>query len=179
MIKHVHDTYGKDYVAQVITFGRLQAKAAIRDVGRILGMRYSDVDAIAKLVPDQLGVTISSAVEQSAELRELIETDSQVTALIELAGKIEGLIRHVSIHAAGVIITDQPILNYAPLYRGAENENVIQYDLKYAKKIGLVKFDFLGLKTLTHIQEACRLIQTNRNKKIDPPDIELEDQGIY
>ena len=179
VIKHVHDTYGKDYVAQVITFGRLQAKAAIRDVGRILGMRYLDVDAIAKLVPDQLGVTIRSAVEQSNELRERMETDSQVTALIELAGKIEGLARHVSIHAAGVIITDQPILNYAPLYKGAENENVIQYDLKYAKKIGLVKFDFLGLKTLTHIHEACRLIQANRNKKIEPADIELEDQGIY
>ena len=179
VIQHVQEVYGKDFVAQVITFGRLQARAAIRDVGRVLSMPYSDVDAIVKLIPEQLGITIKSALHQNPALKELTETDSQVFTLMDLAQKIEGLVRHVSIHAAGVIIADKPILHYAPLYRGAEDENVIQFDLKYAKKIGLVKFDFLGLKTLTHIQKAFELIETNQNKKISAKDISLSDEGIY
>ena len=179
VIRHVHDLYGKDLSAQVITFGRLQAKAAIRDVGRILGMPYREVDVIAKLVPDRLGIKIDSAIKQNTTLRERIETDSQTATLMDLAKRIEGLIRHVSIHAAGVIIADQPILGYAPLYKGSDNENVIQFDLKYAKKIGLVKFDFLGLKTLTHIQEAFRLIESNRGRKITSEDISVDDPKIY
>ena len=179
VIQYVHSSYGKDFVAQVIAFGRLQAKAAVRDVGRVLSMPYLEVDAIAKLIPNQLGITIESALKQNPELKELTETDSQISTLIDLAQKIEGLVRHVSTHAAGVIIADQPMINYAPLYRGAENENIIQYDLKYAKKIGLVKFDFLGLKTLTHIQRALALIEKNRGKSLTPSDIPLEDEGIY
>ncbi len=179
VIQHVQDIYGKDFVAQVITFGRLQARAAIRDVGRVLSMSYSDVDAIVKFIPEQLGITLQEALNQNPALKELTETDSQIFTLLDLAQRIEGLVRHVSIHAAGVIIADQPILHYAPLYRGAEDENVIQFDLKYAKKIGLVKFDFLGLKTLTHIQRAFRLIEKNQNKKISTGDISLSDEGIY
>ena len=179
VIQHVQDVYGKDFVAQVITFGRLQARAAIRDVGRVLSMPYSDVDSIVKLIPDQLGITLREALNQNPALRELTETDSQISALMDLAQRIEGLVRHVSIHAAGVIIADRPVLHYAPLYRGAEDENVIQFDLKYAKKIGLVKFDFLGLKTLTHIQRAFRLIEKNQKKKISTEDISLSDEGIY
>ncbi len=165
VIQHVQDTYGKDFVAQVMTFGRLQARAAVRDVGRVLSMPYTDVDSIAKLIPDQLGITLREALNQNPALKELTETDSQIAALIDLAQRIEGLVRHVSIHAAGVIIADQPVLHYAPLYKGAEDENVIQFDLKYAKKIGLVKFDFLGLKTLTHIQRAFLLIEKNQKRK--------------
>lgn len=179
VIRHVNDTYGKDYAAQVITFGRLQAKAAIRDVGRVLAMPYPEVDAIAKLIPEKLGVAIGESIEQNPVLRELKETDSQIASLLDFAQKIEGLVRHVSIHAAGVIIADQPILNYAPLYRSADSENVIQYDLKYAKKIGLVKFDFLGLKTLTHIQRTLDHIYSNRGKKITTQEIALGDSGIY
>jgi len=179
VIQHVQETYGKDYVAQVITFGRLQARAAIRDVGRVLSMSYSDVDAIVKLIPERLGITLQDALNQNPALKELTETDSQIFTLMDLAQRIEGLVRHVSIHAAGVIIADKPILHYGPLYRGAEDENVIQFDLKYAKKIGLVKFDFLGLKTLTHIQRAFELIKKNRNKKIHTEDISLSDEGIY
>lgn len=179
VIQHVQKQYGSDFVAQVITFGRLQTRAAIRDVGRVLAMPYSDVDVISKLIPERLGITIDEAVAENRSLKELKETDSQVSTLIDLAKGIEGVVRHVSIHAAGVIIADRSILNYAPLYRGAENENVIQYDLKYAKKIGLVKFDFLGLKTLTQIREALRLIESNRSKKINISEIDLEDPGIY
>ena len=179
VIQHVLDKYGNDYVAQVITFGRLQARAAIRDVGRVLAMPYSEVDAIAKLIPEQLGVTLQEALDQSKALQELKQTDSQTSTLIDLAQRIEGLVRHVSIHAAGVIIADQPILNYAPLYKGNEDENVIQYDLKHAEKIGLVKFDFLGLKTLTHIRKTFNWIEKNRNKKISKHDISLSDPGIY
>ena len=179
VIQHVQEVYGKEYVAQVITFGRLQARAAIRDVGRVLSMPYSDVDAIVKLIPEQLGITLQSALDQNPALKELTETDSQIFNLIDLAQRIEGLVRHVSIHAAGVIIAEQPILHYAPLYRGAEDENVIQFDLKYAKKIGLVKFDFLGLKTLTHIQKAFVLIEKNQNKKMSTADVSLSDEGIY
>ena len=179
VIRHVQDTYGKEFAAQVITFGRMQAKAAVRDVGRILGMSYVEVDAVAKKIPERLGIKISAALEENPELKELTETDSQVSSLMNLAQRIEGLARHVSVHAAGVIIADQPILNYAPLYKGADGDNVIQFDLKYAKKIGLVKFDFLGLKTLTHIREAFRLIEINKNKTLKPSDISLEDPGIY
>ncbi len=179
VIHHVLDKYGSDYVAQVITFGRLQARAALRDVGRVLAIPYSEVDAIAKLIPEQLGITIQEALDQNNALQELKQTDSQISTLIDLAQRIEGLVRHVSVHAAGVIIADQPILDYAPLYRGNESENVIQYDLKYAEKIGLVKFDFLGLKTLTHIQKSFEWIQKNQKKKIDKHSISLNDPGIY
>ena len=180
VIRHVQDTYGEDFVAQVITFGRLQAKAAIRDVGRVLAMPYAEVDAIAKLIPDKIGVTIKESIDQNATLQELKETDSQISTLLDLAMKIEGLVRHVSIHAAGVVIADQPMVHYAPLYRNPEGDNnVIQYDLKHAKKIGLVKFDFLGLKTLTHIQGALDLIKENRGKDINKRNILLSDPGIY
>ena len=179
VIQHVQEVYGKDFVAQVIAFGRLQARAAIRDVGRVLSMSYAEVDAIVKLIPEQLGITLQSALQQNPALKELTETDSQIFTLMDLAQRVEGLVRHISIHAAGVIIADKPILNYAPLYRGNEDENVIQFDLKYAKKIGLVKFDFLGLKTLTHIQKAFELIEKNQNKKISSADISLSDEGIY
>ena len=179
VINHVLDKYGSDYVAQVITFGRLQARAAIRDVGRVLSLSYLEVDAIAKLIPEQLGITIQESLDQNKALMELKQTDSQTSTLIDLAQRIEGLVRHVSIHAAGVIIADQPILDYAPLYRGNEDENVIQFDLKHAEKIGLVKFDFLGLKTLTHIHKAFEWIQKNQKKKIDKNNISLDDPGIY
>ena len=179
VIQHVNEKYGEDYVAQVITFGRLQAKAAIRDVGRVLSMSYSEVDAIAKLIPNKLGITIQQAIEMTPTLKELKETDSQISTLLDLAQRIEGLVRHVSIHAAGVIIADRPIVQYAPLYRSTNDENVIQFDLKYAKKIGLVKFDFLGLKTLTLIQNSLDLIEKNRGKKIKSEEIQVGDPGIY
>ena len=177
VIDYVSEKYGKDYVAQVMTYGRLQARAAIRDVGRVLGMSYTEVDQVAKLIPERIGVTLDSAIKDNPRLSELMEADPHIENLITLARHIEGLVRHVSIHAAGVIIADHPIIEFAPLYRGAEGENVIQCDLNHSKKIGLVKFDFLGLKTLTQIQSAFQMIKKNQEKSVK--DISLNDKGIY
>ncbi len=179
VIEYVSAKYGKDYVAQVMTYGRLQARAAVRDVGRVLGMSYPDVDQVVRLIPDRLEVTLKEAMEENLTLKDLMESDPEVDNLIQLARRIEGLIRHVSIHAAGVIIADHPIIHFAPLYRGKEGENVIQCDLNHAKKIGLVKFDFLGLKTLTQIESAFRMIERSEGKKLSVRDISLNDKGIY
>lgn len=179
VIDYVTNKYGEASVSQIITYGKLQCRAAIRDVGRVMGMTFSEVDVVAKLVPDKLGITIQEAIDSEERLRELMESDPKIQTLMDLAKKIEGLVRHAGIHAAGVIIADGSIVKHAPLYRGAEEENVVQYDMKHAEKIGLIKFDFLGLKTLTHINEALRLIKLNRNKEIKLKDISLKDPGIY
>ena len=179
VIDYVTEKYGEESVSQIITYGKLQCRAAIRDVGRVMGMTYGEVDVVAKLVPDKLGITIQEAIDTEPRLSELMEADPKVQTLMDLALKIEGLVRHAGIHAAGVIIADGSIVKHAPLYRGAEDENVVQYDMKHAEKIGLIKFDFLGLKTLTHIHEAMRLIKLNRDKEILLKDISLKDEGIY
>ena len=179
VIEYVTQKYGKASVSQIITFGRLQARAAVRDVGRVLGMTFAEVDVIAKLIPDTLGITLDMAIEQEPRLRELMDSDPKSMQVLELARKIEGLNRHASIHAAGVVISDQPLVQLAPLYRGKEGENVIQFDMKSAEKIGLIKFDFLGLRTLTHIDKTIKLISSNRQKDISPGEISLSDKGIY
>ena len=179
VIEYVSKKYGSDYVAQVMTYGRLQARAAIRDVGRVLGMSYAEVDQVVRLIPERIGVTLQSAIEENPILKDLMESDPQIDNLIQLSRRIEGLVRHVSIHAAGVIIANHPIIHFAPLYRGAEGENVIQCDLNHSKKIGLVKFDFLGLKTLTQIQSAFRMIERSKGQKLSVRDISLKDKGIY
>ena len=179
VIEYITEKYGSDCSSHVITYGRLSVRAAIRDVGRVLALSYNEVDQIAKLIPDILGITLKEALKKEPRLKEMAEEDPKVAELIQLTGLLEGLVRHVGIHAAGIIIADNPIINYAPLYRGADGENVIQYDLKYAEKIGLVKFDFLGLKTLTHIAETFRLIEENQGKKITTGQISLKDSGIY
>ena len=179
VIEYITKKYGSDCSSHVITYGRLSVRAAIRDVGRALALSYTEVDQIAKLIPNVLGITLKEALKKEARLKEMAEEDPKIAELIHLTGLLEGLIRHVGIHAAGIIIADHPIINYAPLYRGAEGENVIQYDLKYAEKIGLVKFDFLGLKTLTHIAETFRLIKKNQNQTITEQQISLKDSGIY
>jgi DNA polymerase-3 subunit alpha len=179
VIEYVTQKYGQASVSQIITYGKLQARAAIRDVGRVLGMTYAEVDVISKLMPDKLGLTLEMALEMEPRIKEQMDLNPQIANLIDLAKKIEGLVRHAGIHAAGVIIASDDLVNYAPLYRGAAGENVVQYDMKYAEKIGLIKFDFLGLKTLTHIQNALDLIEKNRGKKIRPQDIPVSDKGIY
>ena len=160
VIEYVTQKYGKASVSQIITFGRLQARAAVRDVGRVLGMTFAEVDIIAKLIPDTLGITLDVAIEQEPRLQELMESDPKSMQVLELARKIEGLNRHASIHAAGVVISDQPLVQLAPLYRGKEGENVIQFDMKSSEKMGLIKFDFLGLRTLTHIDKTLKLISS-------------------
>ncbi len=179
VIEYVTKKYGETNVSQIITYGKLQARAAIRDVGRVLGMAYSEVDVISKLMPDKLGITLKEAIELEPRLKEAMEQNPQIGTLMDLAQRVEGLVRHAGIHAAGIIISNKALVEYAPLYRGADGENVVQYDMKYAEKIGLIKFDFLGLKTLTHIQNALDLVEQNRGKKILPQDIPVSDPGIY
>lgn len=179
VIEYVTEKYGRPSVSQIITYGKLQARAAIRDVGRVMGMTFPEVDVVAKLIPEKLGITLKEAIELEPRMRELMEMDPKVNTLMDLAQKIEGLVRHAGIHAAGVIIADGDIADHAPLYRGAEGENVVQYDMKHAEKIGLIKFDFLGLTTLTHIQEALDLVKRNRGREYTVQDISLSDAGIY
>lgn len=179
VIEYVTEKYGSSSVSQIVTYGKLQTRAAIRDVGRVMGMTFSEVDVVSKLIPDKLGITIQESIDAEPRLRELMEQDPKIQTLMDLALKVEGLVRHAGIHAAGVVIADGEIVDHAPLCRGAGGENVVQYDMKHAEKIGLIKFDFLGLKTLTHIQDALRLIEKNRGKKILTNDIKLSDPGIY
>lgn len=179
VIQYVTHKYGQENVSQIITYGKLQARAAIKDVGRVLGMVYSEVDVLSKLMPDKLGVTLTEAIEIEPRIKELMDQNPQINSLMELARKVEGLVRNAGIHAAGVVIASQPLVKLAPLYKGADGEQVVQYDMKWAEKIGLIKFDFLGLKTLTHIQNALDLILENRGKKITPREIPITDKGIY
>ena len=179
VIEYVTEKYGRGSVSQIITYGKLQARAAIRDVGRVMGMTFGEVDVVAKLIPEKLGITLKEAIEMEPRMRELMEMDPKVNTLMDLAQKVEGLVRHAGIHAAGVVIADGNIVDHAPLYRGTEGENVVQYDMKHAEKIGLIKFDFLGLTTLTHIQEALDLVEKNRGKRFDVREISLSDPGIY
>ena len=165
VLNYITKKYGEECSSHVITYGRLSVRAAIRDVARVLGLSYSESDRIAKMIPHILGITLKEALEKEPKLKQLKEEDPKIAELIHLTSLLEGLVRHVGIHAAGVIIADNPIVNYAPLYRGSDGENVIQYDLKSAEKMGLVKFDFLGLKTLTHIAETIKLIKEHKNKQ--------------
>ena len=184
VIDYVTKKYGAECVAQIITFGKLQARAAIRDVGRAMGMTYGEVDFIAKLVPEKLGITLEEAINIEPRFKEISENDPKMASLLDTALKLEGLTRHASIHAAGVIISDRPLVEHCPLYKGNEGETVIQYDMIHAEKIGLIKFDFLGLKTLTMIDNAIKLIKQNRDKdhqakNLSTAAISLNEPKIY
>jgi DNA polymerase-3 subunit alpha len=185
VIQYVADKYdepGDDgrRVAQIITFGKLQARAAIRDVGRVLGMAYGDVDRIAKLVPETLGISLDEALVQSGELRARAEADGQVAKLLQIARRLEGLTRHASTHAAGVVIGSRPLIELVPLYRDPKSGDVLtQYDWKCIEKIGLIKFDFLGLKTLTVIADAERLIREGGRAGFSAEAVPLDDPRTY
>jgi DNA polymerase III subunit alpha len=179
VIQYVTQKYGAPSVSQIITYGKLQTRAAIKDVGRVLAMSFAEVDAVSKLIPDKLGITLTESLEMEPRLREMMEMNPTVETLIGLALKVEGMVRHAGIHAAGVIIADGDLRTKAPMYRGAADENVVQYDMKHAEKIGLIKFDFLGLKTLTHINQALKIVYKNRGIKILEHDIDINDPKIY
>jgi len=185
VIDYVADKYdgeGDDgrRVAQIITFGKLQARAAIRDCGRALAMPYGDVDRIAKLVPESLGITLEQALEQSPELRARVESDGQVRRLIDTARRLEGLTRHASTHAAGVVIGNQPLIETVPLYRDPRSGDVVtQFDMRCVEKVGLVKFDFLGLKTLTLIADAEKLIRQDVDPDFRADAIPLDDPATF
>jgi len=179
VIHYVTEKYGQGSVAQIITYGKLQTRAAIKDVGRVLGMTFPEVDAVTKLIPDKLNVTLKESLEMEPRIQEQMDLNPQVATLIDLAQRVEGMVRHAGIHAAGVIIGDGELIKLAPLYKGAADENVVQYDMKHAEKIGLIKFDFLGLKTLTHISNALKLVESNRGKKISPSMIPTNDPAVF
>ncbi len=180
VIEYVSAKYGTENVSQIITFGKMQARAVIRDVGRALDMPYKDVDRIAKMIPNVLNITIDQALVQEPKLKELMEKDPQVDTLINLSRALEGLPRHASTHAAGIVISDAPLVNYLPLYRGQKGEVITQFPMNEVGKIGLIKFDFLGLKTLTVINEALKLINaTYPDAPLDINNLPLDDQKTY
>ncbi|MGZ3658285.1 MAG: DNA polymerase III subunit alpha, partial [Bdellovibrionota bacterium] len=178
VIEYVRQKYGKEQVSQIVTFGRLQAKACIKDVGRVLGMSFGEVDQLTKLVPAQLGITLSEALEKEPKFAELRANNPTVDQLFIYALKLEGLTRSYGKHAGGVIITDSPLTNYAPLMTDEEGAVVVQYDKDAAEKVGLVKFDFLGLKTLTHIQKAVDLVNEKRKRGGLEGNFRIEDVGV-
>lgn len=179
VIEYVTKKYGAETVGQIITFGKLQAKAVIRDVSRVYGLPYAETDALAKLIPDELGITLTKALEMEPKLSELTERDPKIRRIIQISLRLEGLLRHASIHAAGVIITNEPLVKYCPLYKGREGEQVVQFDKDFSEEIGLVKFDFLGLKTLTVIQNASNFIRRDHDKSFDIESIDDQDQNVY
>jgi DNA polymerase-3 subunit alpha len=181
VIRYVQATYGRDHVAQIITFGKLQARAALRDVGRVLQMPYPQVDRICKLVPNNPAspVTLSQAISGEPQLLAMRREDPAVARLMEIALGIEGLYRHASTHAAGLVIGDRPLEELVPLYRDPRSDiPVTQFSMKYVELAGLVKFDFLGLKTLTVLAKACRLIEAGGGT-IDLDKIPIDDPLTY
>ena len=181
VIRHVEDKYGRDRVAQIITFGKLQARAVLRDVGRVLEMPYSQVDRICKLVPNNPAhpVTLDQAVAAEPLLRNMLDDDPQVARLVDYARRLEGLYRHASTHAAGVVIGDRPLDELIPLYRDPRSDMpVTGFNMKSVEQAGLVKFDFLGLKTLTVLTDAVRLL-AERGVAVDPGDLPLDDRATF
>ncbi len=178
VIDYVRRKYGSENVAQIITFGTMAARAVVRDVGRVMGISYQDVDRLAKLIPMELNITIEQAVEREPKLRETIQTDSRIAQLIETSKALEGLSRHASTHAAGVVISDVPLTEYVPLFKANEQVST-QYTMKDLEKIGLLKMDFLGLKTLTMIQHTLKIIKRTRGIELDIDNIPFDDPPAY
>jgi len=181
VIHYVQEKYGEDKVAQIITFGKLQARAVLRDVGRVLQMSYGQVDRISKMIPFNPidPVTLQKAIDMDKSLREMQRSDPEIGHLIDLSLKLEGLNRHCSTHAAGVVIADRPLEELVPVYRDPRSDMpVCGYSMKYAESAGLVKFDFLGLKTLTVIAKACEFIEAN-GTHLDISKIPLDDRPTY
>ncbi|MDA7977473.1 MAG: DNA polymerase III subunit alpha [Pirellulales bacterium] len=180
VIDYVKQKYGEANVAQIGTFGTLQARAALRDVGRALGMPIPRVDAVISMVPDQLGISIDGALEKSDELKKTYEADGEVRELIDLARKIEGLARNVGTHAAAVVIADKPLVEYVPLQRVTGKEEIItQWSMNDVEDAGLLKMDFLGLRNLTILSKAVDLIEQTTGQHVDPHDFPLDDQETF
>jgi DNA polymerase-3 subunit alpha len=179
VIEYVTKKYGEDKVGQIITFGTLSAKAVLRDVSRVFALPYSEADALAKLIPEELGIGLQEAIDKEPKLKELEDNDPKIRRILQIGKRLEGLNRHAGIHAAGVIITNEPLVSYCPLFRGSKGEQVVQFDKDFSEKIGLVKFDFLGLKTLTVISNASKLIQRDLKPDFDIEFIDYRDTSVY
>lgn len=179
VIDYVVQKYGKDRVVQIVTFGTMAARGVIRDVGRALDLPYSQVDTVAKMIPTELGITIDKALKGNPEFRELYESDSQIHYLIDMSKRLEGLPRHTSMHAAGVVISPKAIDEYVPLSRGADDAITTQFTMTTLEELGLLKMDFLGLRTLTVIQNAQKLVNRQPGMNLDMDKIDYNDKNVF
>jgi DNA polymerase-3 subunit alpha len=179
VIDYVTRKYGRENVAQIITFGTMKAKAVIRDVGRVLEMPYADVDRIAKQIPPALDMTLDKALTENPVLKDMWTKDPKVKEVIEIGKRLEGMSRHASVHAAGVVIAPGPVTDYAPLYKGSRDEITTQWNMKEVERVGLLKMDFLGLSTLTLIDDALKEIKRTEGIDVDIDAIPLDDPKTY
>ena len=178
VIEYVNEKYGHDCVSQIVTFGTMAARNAIRDVGRVIDMPYGVVDSIAKMVPQELGITIDKTLSKNAEFKHAYDSDSQIRYLIDMAKRLEGLPRHSSKHAAGVVICARPVMDYVPLSKGSDGIITTQYTMTALEELGLLKMDFLGLTMLTVIQDAVNFIQENTGQCVDLQKIDYNDKAV-
>jgi len=179
VIKYVVDKYGADKVAQIITFGTMAAKAAVRDVGRAMGLPLAQVDKVAKLIPGELGITIQRALEISPDLGALYKENGEIQELLDMAMAVEGMPRHSSTHAAGVVIAKEPLMNYLPLQKTSDGAVITQFPMKLVEEIGLLKMDFLGLRNLTIISATIDLVKRTRGLELDINRIDMDDEAAY
>jgi DNA polymerase-3 subunit alpha len=179
VIRYVAEKYGRENVGQIITFGTMKARGVIRDVGRTLSIPYGEVDRIAKLVPEGPKVSLERAIEDEPELKRLEKGEKHQQKLLKIAQSLEGLARHASTHASGVVISDRPLVEYLPLFKGTNDEVMTQFTMDQIEKLGLIKFDFLGLKTLTVIKQTLKLIEMTTGQKIQIEKIPLDDPATY
>ena len=178
VIDYVVRKYGEDCVTQIVTFGTLAARGVIRDVGRVMDLPYAYVDGIAKQIPMELGITIEKALKMNPELRTMYENDESVKTLIDMSKRLEGLPRHTSMHAAGVVISQKSMDEYVPLSRASDGTITTQFTMTTIEELGLLKMDFLGLRTLTVIQNAVRMAQKSSGKQINIDEIDYQDKGV-
>jgi DNA polymerase-3 subunit alpha len=179
LIDYVTRKYGRENVAQIITFGTMAAKAAVKDVGRAMDIPYGEVDRLAKMIPTTLGIELQTALEEAPQLKSAVESDEKLKDLMAVALRLEGLSRHASTHAAGVVISPQPLTELVPVYKTNRDEITTQYDMNALERIGLLKMDFLGLTTLTVLHDAVKMTEQNRGVKIDLDSLALEDEATY
>ena len=179
VIDYVVEKYGKDRVVQIVTFGTMAARGVIRDVGRVMDLPYAQCDAIAKMIPTELNITIDKAMKMNPELRGLYEADETVKKLIDMSKRLEGLPRHTSMHAAGVVISQKPVVEYVPLSRASDGSLVTQFTMTTLEELGLLKMDFLGLRTLTVIQNAAKLVARDKGVDLDMDHIDYDDKKVY
>ena len=179
VIDYVTEKYGKDCVSQIVTFGTLAARGVIRDVGRVLDVPYAKCDLIAKLVPNELNITLDKALEMNPELKTMYESDEETHRIISMSKRLEGLPRHSSMHAAGVVISGKPVVNYVPLSRGSDGSITTQFTMTTIEELGLLKMDFLGLRTLTVIKDAVRYVNESYGVNLDIDKIDYTDPKVY
>jgi DNA polymerase-3 subunit alpha len=179
LIDYVTQKYGRDNVAQIITFGTMAAKAAVKDVGRAMDIPYGEVDRLAKMIPTTLGIELQDALKEAPQLRSAVDSDEKLKDLMNVALRLEGLSRHASTHAAGVVISPTPLTDIVPVYKTNRDEVTTQFDMNALERIGLLKMDFLGLTTLTVLHDTVKMVEQNRGVMIDLDNLELNDEATY